>query len=100
MAGNDWRLGGFTMEELLGAPPVTKTKKQLKTEKKQVRKDAGKRGIVSGTLTAPFRMVIGLVKLPVLLVTKLVNGIGGALTEVIKLPVRIVGALVSPFRKN
>jgi len=100
MAGNDWRLGGFTLEELLGAPPVSKTKKQLKTEKKQVKKDAGKRGIVSATLGAPFRLVIGLLKVPVLLVTKLVNGIGGALTEIVKLPVRIVGALVSPFRKS
>ena len=100
MAGNDWRLGGFTLEELLGAPPVTKTKKQLKTEKKQVRKAAGKRGVVSGALTAPFRMVIGIVKLPVLLVAKLINGIGGALTEIVKLPVRIVGALISPFRSK
>ena len=100
MASNDWRLGGFTIEELLGAPPVSKTKKQLKVEKKQTRKAEGKRGVVSATLGAPFRLVIGLVKLPLTLLGKLAGGIGAAVGEIVKLPVRVAGALVSPFRKN
>ena len=89
MAGaNDW-LGGYTLEELLGAAPVTKSKKQLKQEKKQAKKAAGKRGIVSATLGAPFRLIAGLIKLPI----KTVMG-------VVKAPFRLVGAIFRPRRKS
>jgi len=90
--GNDW-LGGFTLEELLGSAPVTKTKKQIK-------KESGKRGMVSATLGAPFRLVAALVKLPMTLATRLAGGIGGALLEIVKLPMRLAGALANPWRKK
>jgi len=89
---NDW-LGGYSLEELLGATPVTKTKKQM-------RQESGKRGIVSATLGAPFRLIGGLLKLPITIVTKLLGGLGAAVGEVVKLPVRLVGALISPWRKK
>ena len=99
MAGNDW-LDGYTLQELLGAAPVSKTKKQLKQEKKYAKKASGKRGIVATTVGAPFRLAAGLVKLPVTLVTKLTAGIIGAVMEIVKLPIRLVGAIASPFRKQ
>lgn len=86
--GPDW-LDGYTLEELLGALPVSKTKKQLKTEKKYERKAAGKRGPVSAVVGAPFRLLIGLIKLPITL-------LGGLL----KLPVRLLGLLTRPFRSS
>jgi len=99
MAGYDW-LDGYTLQELLGAPPVSKTKKQLKQEKKAVRKAEGKRGLVSATVGAPFRLIGTVAKLPVIIASKLVGGIVGAVTEVVKLPVRIVGAVFSPWKKQ
>ncbi len=96
MAGiEDW-LGGYTLEELLGAAPVSKSKKQLKEEKKQLKKASGKRGIVSATLGAPFRLLGALIKLPLTLVNKLVGGIVG----LAKLPFRLVGSILRPRRKQ
>lgn len=92
MADNDW-LGGYTLEELLGSKPVTKTKKQVRSE-------SGKRGFVSATLGAPFRLVGAVVKLPFTIVSRLVGGVGMAAGEVLKLPLRLVGAFVSPWRKK
>ena len=89
---NDW-LGGYTLQELLGAAPVTKTKKQLK-------KESGKRGIVSTVVGAPFRLLIAMIKLPVTVVAKIAGGIGKAMVEVAKLPVRLVGAIISPWGKK
>jgi len=71
MADNDW-LGGYTLEQLLGPDPVTKTKKQLKAE-------SGKRGFLSATLGAPFRLVGALFKLPLTIVG-----------QIFKLPVRVL----------
>jgi len=107
MAGsNDW-LGGYTLEELLGAPPVSKTKKQLKGDKKQAKRDAGKRGIVSATVGAPFRLLgtiaklpLAIAKLPLTIASKIGGGVIGAVTEVVKLPARVVGAIFSPWRKR
>jgi len=98
-SNNDW-LGGYTLQELLGAPPVTKSPKQIKQDDKAAKKAAGKRGMVSTIVGAPFRLIVGLIKLPVTLVTKLGAGVARALSELLKLPVRVLGALVSPFRKN
>lgn len=92
MADNDW-LGGYTLEELLGSKPVTKTKKQERVE-------AGKRSFLSATLGAPFRLVGAALKLPVTIVSRLLGGVGMAVGEVVKLPVRLLGALVSPWRKK
>ena len=96
---NDW-LGGYTLQELLSAAPVSKSPKQLKQEKKAAKKASGERGLLSTIVGAPFRLVAGLVKLPIMLVSKLFSGVTRALTEIVKLPVRMVGALTSPFRKS
>ena len=63
-SNNDW-LDGYTLSELLGAAPVTKSPKQLKQDKKAEKKAAGKRGLMSTVFGAPFRVVAGLVKLPI-----------------------------------
>ena len=81
MADNDW-LGGFTLEELLGAAPVTKTKKQQ-------RKEAGKRSFLNATLGAPFRAVAALIKLPVTIAT-----------SVLKSPFKLLGLLTKPMRRK
>jgi hypothetical protein len=81
MADNDW-LGGFTLEELLGAQPVTKTKKQL-------RQEAGKRSFLSATLGAPFRLVGAVMRLPFTL-----------LGAVLKLPTRVLRLVTSPLRRK
>ena len=103
MADNDW-LGGYTLEELLGSKPVTKTKKQTKKHKKQTKKQArvesGKRGFLSATLGAPFRLIGGILKLPFTVVGRLAGGVGKAAGEVVKLPVRVLGAIASPWRKK
>lgn len=92
MADNDW-LGGYTLEELLGPKPVTKTKKQERAE-------AGKRGFLSATLGAPFRIVGGLLKLPLSLIASViklpVNLIGG----IVKLPFRMIGAVIPGGKKK
>jgi len=79
--GPDW-LGGYTIEELLAAKPITKTKKEL-------RKEAGKRSFLNATLGAPFRLVGALVTLPATIV-------GG----VVKLPFRLIGAVLKPLRRK
>ena len=96
---NDW-LGGYTLQELLGAAPVTKSPKQIKKDDKAAKKAAGKRGIIATIAGAPFRILAGLIKLPITIATKLANGIVRALTEVVKLPLRLVSALVSPWRNS
>ncbi len=89
MAKNDDWLGGYTMQELLGAVPVSKSPKQIKQEKKAAKKASGKRGVLSTVFGAPFRLVAALVKLPVTLIGKIV-----------KLPARLVGFVLRPFRKR
>lgn len=91
-ANNDW-LGGYTLQELLGAAPVTMSPKQIK-------KRSSKRGIIATLFGAPFRLVAGLIKLPITVVAKLVNGVVSVLTELVKLPFRILGALTSPWRNK
>jgi hypothetical protein len=93
MADRDDWLGGYTLQELLGAAPVSKSEKQLK-------KESGKRGIVSATLGAPFRLVAALIKLPITIVRKLVGGVVSALAEIVRLPFRLAGALAAPWRKK
>ena len=89
MAGSKDSLGGYTLQELLGAAPVSKSKKQLKQE-------SGKRGIVSTTVGAPFRLLAALVKLPVTAITKLVGGI----VAIVKLPFRLLGSIFRPRRNR
>ena len=96
---NDW-LGGYTLQELLGAAPVSKSPKQIKLEEKAAKKAAGKRGLIATVVGAPFRLVAGLIKLPITVVTKLLNGAMRAVTELVKLPVRLICALVSPWRNK
>ena len=98
-SNNDW-LGGYTLQELLGAAPVSKSPKQIKKDDKAAKKAAGKRGITATVLGAPFRLVVGLIKLPITVVTKLVNGVVSALTELVKLPFRLLGAMASPWRNK
>lgn len=93
MADSNDRLGGYTLRELLDTHPVSKSPTAQK-------KDERKRGVVSTVLGAPFRLVAALIKLPVTVVTKLVTGVTRAIGEVLKLPVRLVGALVSPWKRN
>ena len=100
MAANNDLLGGYTLHELLGAPPVTKSPKQIKKDDRAAKKAAGKRGIIATIVGAPFRLVAGIIKLPITVVTKLANGVLRALTEVVKLPLRLVSALASPWRKG
>ena len=89
MAKNDDWLDGYTLQQLLGAAPVSKSEKQLKQEKKAERKAAGKRSFFSSVFGAPFRLVGGLIKLPI----KLIGAI-------VKLPGRLIGLLLRPFRSN
>ena len=56
-ATNDW-LGGYTLQELLGAAPVTKSPKQIKKDNKAAQKAVGKRGVVATVVGAPFRLVV------------------------------------------
>jgi len=98
-ATNDW-LGGYTLQELLGAAPVTKSPKQMKKVNKAAQKAVGKRGVVATVVGAPFRLVVGIIKLPISVATKLANGVLRAMTEVVKLPMRLVSALVSPWRRG
>jgi hypothetical protein len=98
-SNNDW-LGGYTLQELLGSAPVTKSPKQIKKDEKATKKAAGKRGIIATVVGAPFRLIAGLIKLPIRVVTKLVNGAVSALTELVKLPFRLLGALASPWRNK
>ena len=98
-ANNDW-LGGYTLQELLGAAPVTKSAKQIKKDDKAAKKAAGKRGMVATIVGAPFRLIAGIIKLPITIATKLANGLLRAMTEVVKLPMRLISALASPWRKG
>ena len=93
-ATNDW-LGGYTLQELLGAAPVTKSPKQIKKDKKAAQKAVRKRGVVSTGVGAPFRLIVGII-----VASKLANGVLRAVTEVVKLPMRLVSALISPWRKS
>ena len=98
-ATNDW-LGGYTLQELLGAAPVTKSPKQIKKDNKAAQKAVGKRGVVATVVGAPFRLIVGIIKLPISVASKLANGVLRAVTEVVKLPMRLVSALISPWRKS
>ena len=98
-ATNDW-LGGYTLQELLGAAPVTKSPKQIKKDKKAAQKAVRKRGVVSTVVGVPFRLIVGIIKLPISVASKLANGVLRAVTEVVKLPMRLVSALISPWRKS
>ncbi len=100
MASRNDLLGGYTLQELLGSAPVSKSPKQIKKDEKATKKASGKRGIVATVVGAPFRLVVGLIKLPITLVTKLVNGVVSALTELVKLPFRLLSALASPWRNK
>lgn len=92
MADNDW-LGGYTLEELLGSKPVTKTKKQERAE-------AGKRGFLSATLGAPFRMLAGLIKLPFALIGGILKFPLNLIAGLVKLPFRVIGAILPGGKKN
>ena len=98
-ATNDW-LGGYTLQELLSAAPVTKSPKQIKKDKKAAQKAVRKRGVVSTVVGAPLRLIVGIIKLPISVASKLANGVLRAVTEVVKLPMRLVSALISPWRKS
>ena len=100
MAATKDLLGGYTLQELLGAAPVTKSPKQIKKDHKAAKKAAGNRGIVATVIGAPVRLVVALAKLPVTVVSKLVNGVVSALTELVKLPFRLLSALASPWRNK
>lgn len=79
-------IGGYTLEQLLGARPVTQIEK--------------KRSKVGALLALPFTVVAAIVKLPVVLVAKLATGLVSGVGEIIKLPVRVLGALFKPFRRS
>ena len=80
-------MGGYTLEELLGSEPVSKVEKK-------------KPGLIAKIVGAPFRLVLGIVKLPVTIVSRLVGGVAKALREVVTLPVRLVRAVLSPWKKS
>jgi hypothetical protein len=69
-------------------------------DNKAAQKAVGKRGVVATVVGAPFRLAVGIIKLPISVATKLANGVLRAMTEVVKLPMRLVSALVSPWRKG
>lgn len=85
MGSDEW-LGGYTLEQLLGAAPVSEPVK--------------KQSVLAKMLSAPFRLVIGLVKLPFTIVGRIVAGAGGAIGEVVKLPVRFVRAIIRPWGRS
>ena len=85
MASDEW-LGGYTLEQLLGAAPVSEPVK--------------KQSLLGKLLGAPFRLVVGLVKLPFIIVGRMIAGVGSAIGEVAKLPVRFVSAILRPWRRS
>jgi len=77
-------LGGFSMEQLFGLDPVSKTKPSRTKS-------------VGGSLLAlPFAVL----KLPMVAVQNLVKGIASALVEIVKLPVRVIGAILTPWGRG
>lgn len=74
-------LGGFSLDQLLGLDPISNPKKK---------------GIVSKALGLPFKLL----KAPVLIVQRLVGGVINAVLEIVKLPVRMLGGLASPWRSK
>jgi len=85
MGSDEW-LGGYTLEQLLGAAPVSEPVK--------------KQSLLGKVLGAPFRLVVGLIKLPFTILGRLVAGAGSAIGEVAKLPVRFVSAIIRPWRRS
>lgn len=85
MASND-KIGGYTLEQLLGSAPVHEPVK--------------KQSVMVKLLSAPFRLVLGLVKLPFTLVCRVIAGVGSAIGEVLKLPARLVGAILRPWKRS
>lgn len=77
-------LGGFSMEQLFGLDPVSK-------EKRSRTKSVG------GSLLA---LPVAALKLPILAVSNLLKGIASALVEIVKLPVRVIGAIISPWGRG
>ncbi len=93
MADSNDRLGGYTLRELLDTAPMSKSPQQIK-------KESGKRGLLSTVIGAPFRLTVALIKLPITIVTKLLAGVVRAITEIVKLPLRLLRALISPWRDS
>lgn len=77
-------LGGFSMEQLFGLDPVSNAKRSRTRS-------------VGGSLLA---LPVALVKLPLMAVQNLLQGIASALVEIVKLPVRVIGAILGPWGRN
>jgi len=82
-------LGGFSMEQLFGLDLVSTTKKERK-------KAGGSKSVGASLLALPFAVA----KLPMMAVSNLLKGIASALVEIVKLPVRVVGAILGPWRRG
>lgn len=77
-------LGGFTMEQLFGVDPVSAPK-------------GGRSKSVGASL---FALPLAIAKLPTIAVVNLLKGIGSALVEIVKLPVRVIGAILGPWGRG
>ncbi len=80
------RIGGYTLEQLLGSAPVLDKK--------------NKRGVASRIFGAPFKLVGALIKLPVVAASRLAGGFANAIVEIFRLPLRLVGAIIKPWRRS
>lgn len=86
--------GGFSLDQLLGLDPIVHSKK----EKKQHRRSQKKQG--KGAISKLIGLPLAIVKAPVTIVHHLIGGVVNALVEVLKLPVRVLGGLARPWRRN
>jgi len=77
-------LGGFSMEQLFGIDPVSKPKRSRT------------KSVGGGLLALP----LAILKLPMLAVQNLVKGIASALVEIVKLPIRVIGAILTPWGRG
>ncbi len=83
MSDSDW-LGGFTLEELLGATPIAKPEPK-------------KPSLLGRIIGAPFKLVFGLLKLPVTAVQRVLATALKGVRAVLLAPLRVLKVLLPPW---
>jgi hypothetical protein len=84
MASNE-KLGGYTLDELFGIKPIARPPEKKKSP-------------VAKLLGAPFKLIGAVIKLPFTVIARVVGGIGNAIGEIAKLPLRLLRALIKPWK--
>ena len=85
-------LGGFSIDQLFGLDLLDDGKKKKRGNKG----GDDRKGMVSRLVALP----MALVKAPVTIITRLLGGIIGALGELLRLPLRVLGAIAKPWRRS